>query len=277
MVAFGATLVAFALVYAPAQAARACSCFETSSLVAPAGDEHPVDAPLVFGSACGGSIESWSVTVDGAPAMLVSVDRWSGIETAAISPAPALGAEVVLSIDCANASDVPECTDLGAMLERARFTMGAVDTTPPAAVDGVTLEIADGTFYASCDENTLDLQLRARVDLDPVEPGTWVDVRFLQDGEELRSTAQAIPADGVVEDYHYVDRSAVEGSEICVSARVLEASGNAVAAEQDCQVIGSADDDDRGCACATDAAGPPSLAVLVVAMLLRRRRPPSRG
>jgi MYXO-CTERM domain-containing protein len=276
MLAFGAALGALVLVYAPTRAAHACSCFATSSLLAPAGDEHPVDAPLVFASSCGGSIEAWSISVDGAPAMLVSADSWSGIQTAAITPAPGLGAEVVLSIDCANTFDVPECTDPGARLERVRFTMGAVDTSPPAAVDGVTLELEEGEFNFGCDETTLGLQLRASVDVDPIEPGTWIDIRFLRNGEELRRTTQEIPATGVVEDYHYVDPNEVEGSEVCVSATVVDASGNAAAAEQDCQAIASDDDEKSGCACATDAAGPPSLLVLVVAMVRRRRRPASR-
>lgn len=103
-----------------------------------------------------------------------------------------------------------------------------------------------------------------------------MDIRFLRDGEELRRTTQEIPAGGVIEDDHYVDPSEVEGSEVCVSATVLDASGNAAAAQEACQAIASDDDDERGCACATDAAGPPSLAVLVVAMLRRRRRPGSR-
>lgn len=278
MVGFGVTLGALVLVYAASRTAHACSCFGTSSLLAPAGDEHPVDAPLVFAHPCGGSIEAWSVTVDGAPAMLVPADTWPRIHTATITPAPPLGGEVVLSIDCANALDVPECTDPGAVIEGARFTMGAVDTTPPAAVDDVSLELEEGTFNTGCDETTLGLQLLARVDVDPIEPGTWMEVRFLRDGEELRNTAQEIPAGGVVEDYHYVDPSEVEGSEVCVSATVRDASGNVATAQQDCQAIASddGDDDGPGCACATEAAGPPTLAVLVVAMLRRRRRPAPR-
>ena len=276
MVRIGPALGALVIVCAAPSAAHACSCFGTSSLVAPASEHHPVDAPLVFASDCGGSLEAWSVAVDGAPAMLVSSDAWTGIHTVAITPPPPLGAEVVLSIDCANAFDVPECTDSGTLLERARFTMGAVDTTAPAAVDDVSLEVEEGAFNIDCDGTTLDLKLGVRVDLDPVEPGTWAQIRFLRDGEELRTAAQEIPENGVVEASHFVDRSELEGSEVCVSATVLDASRNVAAAEQDCQALASDDDDDSGCACATDASGPPSLAVLVVAMLRRRRRPGSR-
>lgn len=257
--------ISVAIVLGAPREARACSCGGSSTLVAPVAAEHPAGAPLVFGSGCGGSLESWSATIDGLPAALVGTG--DGIHRVAIDPAPPQGALVVLSVDCSEAFFEPDCTDPEAVIERARFVIGPPDTSAPPPVDAVTLEQEDGAFDIGCFEDTVDLRLGAIVEVGTREPGTWVEVRFLRDGVEIQGNSHTIPENGVVESSHYVDRSELAGSETCVSVAVLDAAGNAAAAEEDCEQFAG-----EGCGCATEPAALDAALAFGVLVLVRRQR-----
>lgn len=240
--AFGWVVVAFLL--ASPRDAAACSCFGDSSLLAPAGAEHPVGAPLVFSSGCGGNLDAWSASVDGTPAMLMSAGFFDQVHEVGIDPPPPQGAEIVLALDCADAFDEPMCADLDGTIERARFTVGSPDTSAPPPVAEVSLAQEPGRFDVGCDGPFLDLALRATIDLGQGEPGTWVQAEFTRDGASIELASQGAAQGGVIDFSHYVDRDEVAGSEICVAATVLDASGNAAEKTQDCALVG-----DDGCGC----------------------------
>jgi MYXO-CTERM domain-containing protein len=250
------------------QVASACSCYGESRLVAPLGDEHPLGAAVFFVNDCGGDLEAWSVTVDGVAATLADGGAWAPIKGIAIEPAPAMGAEVVLSVACNAVFDEPACTDPEGTVERARFTIAGPDTTAPPAIDAITLEQEAGEFLLGCDETKYDLRLGAVVEIGTAEPSTWAEITFTKSGEEIARNSLVIPASGVVEWSHYVERSELAGSEACIGVTVRDAAGNATELEQDCTEIGG------GCGCAAE--DPTRNAVMValgaLVLLVSRRR-----
>jgi hypothetical protein len=261
------------------QDASACSCGGESTLVAPIGNAHPVGAAVFFAEDCGGNLEAWTVTVDGAPAMLANSGAWSAIKGVAIEPMPTMGAEVVLSVACNATFGEPGCTDdPDATVEKARFTIGGPDTTAPPAVDGITLEQEDGEFFLGCSETGFDLRIGAVIDVGALEPGTWFEVSFTKNGEEIARNSHAIAPGGVLESSHHVMRSELAGAQTCVGVTVRDAAGNATELEQDCAEIGG-----EGCGCTAEdprrSAGFGVLMLLAASRLrpsrvrrLRRRR-----
>lgn len=256
------------------RAAEACSCAGSSSLVAPVAAEHPVGAPVYFVDDCGGNLEAWSVTVDGAPAMLENTGVWSPVRAVAIEPTPAMGAEVVLTVDCGAAFLEPECTDSGPTVEKARFTIAGPDTTSPPPLDGVALELEDGEFQLGCDDTTHDLRLGAVIDVGDAEPSTWIEVTFTRSGEEIAKRGFSVPETGDIQTSHHVVRSEVAGAEVCVAASMRDAAGNFSEIEQDCAQI-----EGEGCGCTADPRRSTMLSLLGLALLVLRplrRRPLSR-
>jgi MYXO-CTERM domain-containing protein len=255
---------ALAVVGALEERAQACSCFAESTLVAPVGDTHPRDASLVYVSFCGGSIGALAVTVDGEPATLQSEDEWQFVHAVDILPAPPEGAEVVIS-ECQGWEFAP-CAEDAVWEERARFVIGPLDEQSPAEVEDIGLDQEEGEFFRGCEDATLDLRLHATVQLDEPEPGTWVLIEFERDGDVVESHNVQTLANGDEQTELLVNRDDWKGSEVCATATVLDASGNASDVQRDCDRV-------SGCACTTGTSGSgPWLAAGVVLLLLRARR-----
>ncbi|MBC8069615.1 MAG: hypothetical protein IAG13_14855 [Deltaproteobacteria bacterium] len=250
-------------VWSAAESASACSCGGESTLVAPAGDEHPVGAALLFDSGCGGNLESWSVTVDGAPASLSIVGSFE-IDEVGIEPAPPEGAEVVLLQRCADAYDLAPCGEPDDLVERAVFVVGAADTEAPPPASGVVLEHDDAEGDAGCLDAEYDLLLRAVVELDARERGSWAEIVFEDDGEVLATMGRAVPSEGRIEASRNFKGSELEGHELCTTVQIYDASANVSSIERDCTRV-------EGCAC-NSSGSPAGAALALLGVVLARSR-----
>lgn len=217
--------------------ARACSCIEGWSVLAPFGDEHPSGAPIVFASSCGGSFEPWSVTVDGAPASIATPVIVGEIATGAIMPAPAEGAEVVLSFDCSLASADDACAGNTATIERARFTIGPADMIGPPPAVALTMdprEEVDDDCFASAGMQAFDVT----IDFGDREPGTWIALDLERGGAPpLASTRLPVPQEGSASTVLLVDEDVLDFPEICLHGVVHDASGNVTLNTEDASNI----------------------------------------
>jgi hypothetical protein len=259
--------------------ARACTCTEDWTLLVPASAEHPRGAALVFGSRCGRSFEPWSVTVDGMPASFGVPVAHGEIATLPIVPTPAVGAEVVVMLDCTGRVGDPACSPGDALVEYARLTIGAQDTiAPPPALD-VTFELLEEDGGDECSSIEGHQAIEANVEIGEREPGTWIElVLHRVDGVELVHTRQAMPEDGALTTVFHVQENALDFPEICLDAKVQDASGNVAEVVQDC-MIERGDGAGRslfrrGCMCAAGPAHGWGAALLgLLALMLRRRAP----
>jgi MYXO-CTERM domain-containing protein len=257
--------------------ARACSCAGEWNLVVPSS-EHPENAPLVFETTCAGSFEGWSVTVDGDAADFGAPSIYGDVSTLQIMPTPAIGAEIVVMVDCAQRLDDTACGEEDGVVERARFAIGAADTVaPPPAVD-VTFAILEpdqGGCFDLEDHGTLE----AEVEIDDREPGTWVELVVSRaDGNGIASTGRLMPEDGDLMAIFYAADEALAFPEICVEAIVHDAAGNLSAGAKDCRVEDTNEDDGplegRGCSCTSAPARSWEAALLGLLVFgLRRRHP----
>jgi len=259
--------------------ADACTCSDAWSLLGPAAGEHPRDAVLVFESSCGGSFEPWSVTVDGVPASFGERVNHGEIATMAISPAPTVGAEVVVLFDCSEGAGDPACAAGDSLSERARFTIVAPDTiAPPPALELTMALVADdsGTDCSSVEDQR---PIEVSIEIGEREPGSWVELTVARvDGVTVARTGRPLPEAGGLTTVIHVQEDALEFPEICVDAVVHDASGNIAPAVQDCEVQdGNVEGHPlfrRGCTCAaTTAPAWHSVLLGLLVLMVRRRRP----
>ncbi len=169
-----------------------------------------------------------------------------GIDSVAIDPAPPLGASIVATFACSASFGGGVCDDPEAKIDTP-FVIGPADSTAPAAPAEVVLLQQDGDFNVGCDEETVDLRLDAIVELDVVEPGTWVEVELSRNGEVIGRRALLADTEGELTSVHYLERDQLEGTEVCAAAIVRDASGNVSAAARTCEGFAGTG---RGCACA---------------------------
>jgi hypothetical protein len=268
-------LVVFGCVVGSALAesrAQACTCFDSSVVVAPATDVHPRGAPIAFGrdpaaaTFCGGLLEVWTVTVDGESATLVGDAAWNGVQRVAIEPEPGEGAEVVLEKSCEYDPDAEGCLTPVDRVERARFVIGPADDEAPSPIDDLVVEHTHGEFEYDCG-SLADLKVRAAVDLEGREPGGWIEISFRRDDAvvQIDSFAAADPMESSL----YADADEYAGSEVCVDATAFDAAGNASAVASQCTSI--AEDKGAGCRVGVSPHGV-GLAVPMLLLLRRRRR-----
>jgi hypothetical protein len=273
----GASTIGVATWLGVAADARACTCTEDWSLLVPTSAEHPRGAALVFGSRCGRSFEPWSVTVDGMPASFGVPVTHGEIATLPIVPTPGVGAEVVVMLDCTGRVGDPACLPGDALVERARFTIGAPDTiAPPPALD-VTFELLEEDGADDCSSSEGRRAIEANVEIGDREPGTWIELVLQRvDGVELVHTGLAMPEDGALTTVFHAHEDGLDFPEICLDATVQDASGNVAAVVQDC-MIERGDGSGRrlslrGCMCAAGPAHGWGAALLgLLALMLRRR------
>jgi hypothetical protein len=247
--------------------ARACSCFGTSSLVAPVSDSHPLGAALAFSHQCGGELDAWRATIDGAPAELVGGDLWAGVGTVELEPEPGPGAEVVLYQGCDPTFDAEGCTE-DSEVERARFVIGAADETAPAAAELLAIDDEHGEFAEGCEDIGEDLRFSAAIRFPSVEPGSWAVISFRKGNQLVQGESFAIPENGELSASLVVREEEYEGSEVCVEVAAIDASLNASEDRRECTSVPTANE--RGCAIANGS--PWGAAALGLCFVWRRRR-----
>jgi hypothetical protein len=250
--------------------AEACICSPSSTLVAPASDEHPVGAPLAFQSWCGSGLDAWSVTVDGEIATLVADGEGPEIETVSVEPAPPEGAEVILFESCERELGVAEgCAVDQEVVARADFVIGPADAEPPPGVAAIVVEHESGEFEGECGGPSLpSVRVHAEVTLAERERGTWAEITFLRDDELIGFETRELPQTAALQSSLLVDEDDYAGHEVCVEVVVRDAAGNESVAQRDCTAIAEAS---GACTFASDARSA-GLAPLLVLLVARRRR-----
>ena len=273
----GATAIGVASWVGGAADARACSCAGEWALIVPFGAEHPRGAALVFESSCGGSLAGWSVTVDGMAASLGAPVVDGEIATVPIEPLPAVGAEVVVMVDCVGRESDPECGVDDTLDERARFTIGPPDTSAPPPALEVVFEVLPNEDE-SCFSAEEHRMIETNVEIDEREPGTWIDLELRRaDGMVIAHTGRAMPEDGSLTTLFLAHEDGLAAPEVCLTAAVQDASGNVAAPPEDC-LFGGPDGPDpslfhRGCRCTAGTEHGWDAALLgLFALMFRRRR-----
>jgi hypothetical protein len=253
--------------------AEACICSGASSLVAPTTAVYPRGASIVLATQCSGALDAWSVTLDGEPAVLVGEPQWVGVQPVAVEPAPKGGAEVVISQSCEYDVEATGCLFESDVVERARFTVASADVVAPAVADDVGIDVEHGEFGESCDEPTHDLRFAATIRFPSIEPAAWAQIVFSRDTVNVRSETHEIPATGEIATELIGDAVDYSGSEVCVEAMAIDASGNASDWRYDCIVFDPQPlQTVNECTLGTDARPGGAAFVLLVVACRRRRR-----
>lgn len=250
--------------------ARACTCIPGWSLLDADAKEIPNGAPLVFAGACGGSVDPWTVVIDGAPAMLGTPEDDGWLVRVPLGYATAIGADVEVFLDC-TMDDRGVCAPGEGELLVARYSVGAADTTAPMPAASVAFTPPEAETGTECFAVAGKERIDVRVELDAREPFTWIELVVHVAGEEADRTTRPIPPNGRLDASAYVDEGAGD-EEICVDAIVHDASGNSSTAVREC-IEPAVDAEARGCACGSGPRRAVSTLLFgAFAVILRRRR-----
>lgn len=250
--------------------ARACTCIAGWSLLDADAKEIPNGAPLVFASACGGSIGPWKVVIDGAPTTLGTPVPDGSLVRVPLGHATATGADVQVFLDC-TMDELGVCAPGDVDLLMARYTVGVADTTAPTPPASVALTLPEDDAGTDCFAIDGKQRIDVGVEVDTREPFTWIELVVQVAGAEVERTTRPIPPSGHLDAVAYVDEGA-DDEEICVDAFVHDASGNSSTAVREC-IVPAVDAEARGCSCGSGT-GRAAVTCLVgvFAMILRRRR-----
>jgi hypothetical protein len=265
-----AGVVGLVIVLGDPSEANACTCISKWSLVGTQASEIPSGAPLLFASGCGGSVEPWTVILDGVPAELGTpwADGW--VVKVPLGSATSIGADVQVYLDCTVQDDVA-CEQGDAEILLAHYTVGAADTTAPAPVASLSFTPPQDEAGTECFSVEGKQMIDVSVEIADREPSTWIELVVHVAGEIVDRTTRAIPPSGPLGAVMHVDEG-VGDDEICVSVTVHDASGNVSTPAQEC-VAPAVDAESRGCACGSQPQRGQAVSLFgVLAMLVRRRR-----
>lgn len=262
--------VGLAILLGDPSEARACTCIPGWSLIDTAATEIPSGAPLVFATSCGGSVEPWTVVIDGLPTELGSPEMDGWVVRVPLDSTTSIGAQVQVYLDCTMHDDVA-CEQDDTEILLANYTVGAADTTAPAPVTSVAFTLPPDESGTECFAVAGKQMIDVSVEIDDREPFTWIELVVQVAGEDVERTTRPILPTGPLGGVVHVDEGASD-DEICVSAIVHDASGNVATAVQEC-VVPAVDPESRGCACrSAPQRGEAAWSVGVLAVLFRRRR-----
>ncbi len=250
--------------------ARACLCLPGWSLVDTVATEIPNGAPLVFGSGCGGSVEPWTVVIDGVPTMLGSPEVDGSIAKVPLGFVTPIGADVQVFLDCMVQDDLA-CEDGDTEILLAQYTVGAADTTAPAQVASLAFTLPQDDAGTDCFAIAGKQMIDITVEIDAREPFTWIELVVHVAGDEVERATRPILPTGSLGGVMYVDEE-LSDDEICVTAIVHDASGNVATPVQEC-VAPAVDAEPRGCGCSpSPQRGLPAALFGALAVVFRRRR-----